>query len=388
MIETNDTQEARDARECEADMMTALSRLFGEAYLRGRAQGRDDHRREEIRNEPYGKPYPTEDAGMPGMRCCRRKGHEPPHADCVGGDGFECVDPEHLGESNQGPTGTFPDELVERLGRAEWEAERAVVTWGLPAWELLDADGKRSELTGVRAILAELAKMRPDWPSEDEIRGPNQMGPNDNGIPGIAALLRDRIAPILAAKDARIATLEAANAISLGAAKAANEVTNSERQQFDITIGLQKQRIAELDNLRIDADEKHAIAQQYVLSLEKRRDELEKQLAEATKVPVVDGKTPGQVGHEAFLMKRFGYLAGPVYGEDVNVGEWEAGGSAVLRAFGNGAEALKRVREKLAANQEPCDGDMAYQVIDAEIALGIVDEAIQKIEERSGQREA
>jgi hypothetical protein len=378
MIETNDTQEARDARECEADMMTALSRLFGEAYLRGRAQGRDDHRREEIRNEPCGKPYPTEDAGMPGMRCCRRKGHEPPHADCVGGDGLECVDPGHHSEPTKEPLGTFSDDLVERMRVAYNEGYGASKT----------GDHYECARAGYRAILAELAKMRPDWPSEDEIRGPNQMGPNDNGIPGIAALLRDRIAPILAAKDARIATLEAANAISLGAAKAANEVTNSERQQFDITIGLQKQRIAELDNLRIDADEKHAIAQQYVLSLEKRRDELEKQLAEATKVPVVDGKTPGQVGHEAFLMKRFGYLAGPVYGEDVNVGEWEAGGSAVLRAFGNGAEALKRVREKLAANQEPCDGDMAYQVIDAEIALGIVDEVIQKIEERSGQREA
>mgnify|MGYP005614517203 CR=1 FL=1 len=46
MTGTNDTQEARDARECEVDMMTALSRLFGEAYLRGRTQGRNDLRHE------------------------------------------------------------------------------------------------------------------------------------------------------------------------------------------------------------------------------------------------------------------------------------------------------------------------------------------------------
>lgn len=74
--------------------------------------------------------------------------------------------------------------------------------------------------------------------------------------------------------------------------------------------------------------------------------ELQKRLAEATAVPTVDGKTPGQVGHEAFLMHRFGYLAGPEWSHEDSVmrNEWEAAALAVLRAFGG--EAMRQVDEQ------------------------------------------
>jgi hypothetical protein len=41
--------------------------------------------------EPCAFPYP----GFEDMKCCREKDHAPPHADCIGGDGFACANAEH-----------------------------------------------------------------------------------------------------------------------------------------------------------------------------------------------------------------------------------------------------------------------------------------------------
>lgn len=37
-----------------------------------------------------------------GMTCCRIHGHEGEHADCIGGDGHECVDPTHAEDMGHG----------------------------------------------------------------------------------------------------------------------------------------------------------------------------------------------------------------------------------------------------------------------------------------------
>jgi hypothetical protein len=41
--------------------------------------------------EPCGFPYP----GFEDMKCCREKEHAWPHADCIGGEGYACVNSEH-----------------------------------------------------------------------------------------------------------------------------------------------------------------------------------------------------------------------------------------------------------------------------------------------------
>ncbi len=255
----------------------------------------------------------------------------------------------------QEPSGTFPDELVERAYDASLsEGELTIYPWA-----------KQNEPTRERArkfvgaVLAELAKALYELPAP----GVLEQAARD-GV--LRATTNAHYAPLLATRDARIADLESRTP--------ANEVSSAERQQYEKTIELQKQRIAELETV---IDQKDACIQgkrSAVEAAEKwqsddkaRISELEKQLSEATKVPVVDGKTPGQVGHEAFLMKRFGYLAGPVYGEDVNVGEWEAVGSAVLRAFGNGAEQLREVRKRIAANYEEQTTESILETTDSHI---------------------
>ena len=85
-------------------------------------------------------------------------------------------------------------------------------------------------------------------------------------------------------------------------------------------------------------------------ALEKERDEararvadLEKCLAAATKMPIsANGKTPGQVDYEAYGLARFGSNGGATQWSDMDPktkAHNEAGAEAVLRAFGNGAEA-------------------------------------------------
>jgi leucyl aminopeptidase (aminopeptidase T) len=187
---------------------------------------------------------------------------------------------------------------------------------------------------------------------------------------------------------------------------------DTERAQYEATIELQKQRIAELEKdvqltekLANASEERAGAVANGVNAAYARIEELEKRIAETTtreselhtmlaahglptepkalsrelaqrNAPmVVDGKTPGQVADE-------GYAAC----DGSRTESWEAAASAVLRAFGNGAktkEALQRVREKLNAvasfDHKNDDGEMHY-AIHLDPALAVVDAEIANIE--------
>jgi hypothetical protein len=238
--------------------------------------GHTDHFRGVTKKvEPCGKPYPEQDAGMPGMRCRRRKGHEPPHADCVGGDGFECVDPEHHGEPTKEPAGTFSDELVERLAlvahRAKWDG--AVEFDKEP--EVIRVSWKRC----VRAILAELAKMPVELPSANEVcehaRASHPASTTSKDANAAMALVATRIAPILAAMEAEVerqrGVIRLQNRVLEGMVPQSQ--LEAERQQYETTIAQQKTRIEEQ---KAGCATLHTECER----MEKRIAELEKQLAE------------------------------------------------------------------------------------------------------------
>jgi hypothetical protein len=61
--------------------------------------------------EPCAVPYP----GFEDMKCCRAKDHVPPHADCVGDDGYTCVNPEHHAQDWMGKPKPIEPALVLAL---------------------------------------------------------------------------------------------------------------------------------------------------------------------------------------------------------------------------------------------------------------------------------
>jgi hypothetical protein len=195
------------------------------------------------------------------------------------------------GEAPTNETQTFPDELVERLRRTY-----------LLAWAEHGADGPIKNVidndrvvAGILAVLCELAKAPCELPTvlaiESTIADAYERKQYDaqECATIVHRWIVNAVAPILAAKSA--------------------------------TIELQAKRITEL----------------------------EKRLAEATTVFMVDGKTPGDVDYDARAAEwaRHGFNVSPRELRTENMVKTdEAGALAVLRVFGNGAEALRRVRER------------------------------------------
>jgi hypothetical protein len=302
-------------------------------------------------------------------------------------------------EASTNPTATFPDDLVERLGHV---IESSTMATGVQADWL------------ARAILAELAKVPVELPSaghvvcawgfQGRLCSPDEYAAGER----VAAMFAANVAPILAAKDARIAELESvidqkdaciigrgaavkvaeqwrtedrgriadletseralrstiellasekdaaiARIAELEARSPANECTNAERQQYEATIGRQLSALLNRDG---------------------RIAELEKRLAEQVAPVNADGKTPGQVGFEAWQEQyaaRRGSVSRPWSEETRPCHECEeASAQAVLRAFGNGAEALRQVRKRI-GNMTEAPDEIRFacrRVIDDEIA--------------------
>lgn len=185
--------------------------------------------------------------------------------------------------------------------------------------------------------------------------------------------------------NARIAELEARSP--------ANECSDGERTQYELTIAQQQKRIAELETSTKQAWRERDYFQSrasenptkaLVVRLESERDAarteilvLQARIDELTTVPVVDGQTPGEV----LILSQQGCEPRLVSLEMLASAEIDA--RAVLRVFGNGAAALQRVRdtiettriESFAARQETlvqCTANAAYlhaiKVINAELA--------------------
>lgn len=146
--------------------------------------------------------------------------------------------------------GAFYDTLVERLANAFCPAFR-------------DSVGESSVNDGIRAVLAELAKMSCELPFDASghgamldaiiaaatVRKPNDAA-NEYTLHGMAKdamyalqMVHACVAPVLAAKDAEIARLQNVTP--------ANECSNAERSQYETTVHLQKERIIELEK-RLD----------------------------------------------------------------------------------------------------------------------------------------
>jgi len=123
---------------------------------------------------------------------------------------------------------SFPDELVERLAHEYVAAESYH-----GAWEKQSDHGRTAVRRGIRAALAELAKMEvADLPK-------GLILPVGDAT-GAAHVVLGVVRPILAAKDARIRELE-------WKAPPANEVSNAEREQYETTIRQKNERIADLE---------------------------------------------------------------------------------------------------------------------------------------------
>ena len=149
-------------------------------------------------------------------------------------------------------------------------------------------------------------------------------------------------------------------------------------------IEVRRARIAELEKelARVRATEQ----ERRRLEIESHKGivaDLEKRLAEATAVPTVDGKTPGEVAYEAWRglpsSKEYARTSGAGFGavSKPERGEWEAIAQAVLRAFGG--EALRKVRERIAGGSyQPSDDDDG-EVVDLEYATQVIDSEIANI---------
>lgn len=97
---------------------------------------------------------------------------------------------ENPGQLDDAPISPLAKRLAEAVDQKEQYQNGVRLAWDEVAQVFLD----------------ELAKIPCDLPTEDELRD-RGMGPGDEGISGIAALVRDRLVPILAAKNAEIERL-------------------------------------------------------------------------------------------------------------------------------------------------------------------------------------
>lgn len=124
----------------------------------------------------------------------------------------------------------------------------------------------------------------------------------------------------------------------------ANECSDGERTQYELTIEQQKEKIAELDRKNDTAlREEHRLGTDVTIlrgqstvdkhNLEQAHAkiaELQARIAELTKVPVVDGQTPGEV----LILSMHGCTSTQVSREMLESAEIDA--RAVLRVFGKG----------------------------------------------------
>lgn len=110
--------------------------------------------------------------------------------------------------------------LVERLAEIAFRAPRPDMTnFDTEEWAHVAGTHKALLRAQVASILAELAKMPCELPTADEIASLWRNGPTGESMVGgfgrVEQRTRDRVAPILAAKDARIQELESLHAGSL-----------------------------------------------------------------------------------------------------------------------------------------------------------------------------
>ena len=254
--------------------------------------------------------------------------------------------------------GHFDDALVERLASTAYDASIMEGDREMFPWAQQNAQAKERARNFTSAALAELASMPCELPTAKEIVNHWQSGQFGQSMRNrseeAADFVRSRIAPILAAKDASLTHY---------------------RKSFEAKLA----RVAELEAIANES------AQQYALALV-RIAELEKQLAEATKVPAVDGKTPGQVLHETteLAYRQSGFDTLVPWNELSDRGkQWRnESAAAVLRAFGNGTEALRRVRVALkdAAVVHENESGTKFYAVHLDRAWACVDTEIANIE--------
>jgi hypothetical protein len=260
---------------------------------------------------------------------------------------------------------SFPDELVERLARVYWDSRAD--EFGASKWDALPTHQhgiKEGSRKSIQAILTELART--------EIADlPKGLILSTGDATGAAHVVLAVVRPILAAKDAEIERLQqticfqnkfAEDYVSRGVyeahvadlqkrineleamARPANEVSNSERSQYEITITQQKRQIAREINIRRYQEELANEQIDRADAAEARCAELEKRLAEATKAPIVDKMTSEQLDEFAKkLVSVFdeAYHGGP----NDHQASTRAGIRAVLVAF----HASERARAAFAA---------------------------------------
>lgn len=204
----------------------------------------------------------------------------------------------------------------------------------------------------VEFVIAELASMPVEMPTADEYaESLHNSGLISRWIGDwtrpIETLVRSRLGPILAAKDARIAEQERQLDI-------ASRLLATERKAS-------AERIAELESTLYHTETQRNDALAKLTTLEKR----------LALTPVDDGKTPGDVAREAVVI-RFGEGTVIVTRSGKPGDVWDSAALAVLRAFG-GVDVLRRVRERVAdmpvlmAKWEVVRDD-AVAIIDDELA--------------------
>jgi hypothetical protein len=272
----------------------------------------------------------------------------------------------------------FGEGLVERLARIAHDAGAASIGVEDRFDQMLDGTREMCRVE-IRAILAELAKMPVELPDVNDVariewiaaygtddytrEKATDPDPTERGAcfgeqrrQTMAGLgyVRGHLAPILAAKDARIALLEQDQEEKLVAAR--RYIAELEKQLANMT--------AERDQALVSierADEDWRAKANEVDAALNRIIQLEKRLAENSLPIDAEGKTPGEV-----LRESLGAIVRA--GNDVNA-RLEQAAQAVLRAFGPkyAREALERVRE--AIKNAPGEVDEYYsEFIDAEIA--------------------
>ena len=271
------------------------------------------------------------------------------------------------------------------------------------------------------AILTELASMPIEMPTWKEIQhewnGYDDYCATDPDARAdrVLLLFRDRIAPILATKDTTIVQYDNERnssarmiaAIFTAICKSAHiKLREGEGNMLVAAIKDADARIAELEKAHSpiecpickrvlslheikggtcdaghagSSDIEHSIREQlgWCSDTSEGRHiaiiaELEGQLAEATKVPMVDGKTPGRVmtekAHELFYAPDKPET--PFAWDRLSKAEQRRAdetAQTVLRAFGNGAEVLRNVHQQI--GNAPGEPSEYYQaIIDAELA--------------------
>jgi hypothetical protein len=231
-------------------------------------------------------------------------------------------------EASTNPTVAVSGELVERLAKTT-----------ITEWEFTPDYVQEHRRRIVRAILAELAKMPVELPTANKLLV-MWFGEEDSGGGWIgnasqaATKLRRCLAPVLAAKDAEI--LRQQGVIRLQNKCAEDYVPRA--QLVDMT----RDWMAAQSALDVEK-ERHRKTTQELGAAHDRIAELEKRLAEQSAPVDANGKTPGQVVRAVFK-------SGPPAHDDAEcASHWERAARAVLQAFGNGAEALRQVRDKIGA---------------------------------------